>query len=182
MKRSLKWRVRRSPHEQGAAAVLAMMFLVIFSSLAAAMAIVSQGNLQTADAHVKISRSLAAAETGLQFLIYRMNQGTGAITTDQGVIDEMVVEEENLWRQARDALMNSLAGDQQYQDLTFVVDDDTGGLSIPSSGRDVGRDTRNCRRRNGTGTGGCITFPYTIRCSDSKGVGCPVCQPRNRHC
>ena len=132
MKRSLKWRVRRSPHEQGVAAVLAMMFLVIFSSLAAAMAIVSQGNLQTADAHVKISRSLAAAETGLQFLIYRMNQGIGAITTDQGVIDEMVVEEENLWRQARDALMNSLAGDQQYQDLTFVVDDDTGGLSIPS--------------------------------------------------
>ncbi len=34
---------------RGAAAVLAMMFLMIFGSLAAAMAIVSQGNLSTAD-------------------------------------------------------------------------------------------------------------------------------------
>ena len=51
----------RTPRDRGAAAVLAMMFLVIFSSLAAAMAIVSQGNLQTADSSLKINRSRAAA-------------------------------------------------------------------------------------------------------------------------
>ena len=107
MKVGLQRCVRRSPRNQGAAAVLAMMFLVIFASLAAAMAIVSQGNLQTADAHLKINRSLAAAETGLQFLVYRLNDVTAAITTDKGVIDATVVNDENLWGQARDALMNS---------------------------------------------------------------------------
>ena len=124
--------VRRSPRDQGAAAVLAMMFLVIFGSLAAAMAIVSQGNLQTADAHMKINRSMAAAETGLHFLVYRLNQATATITTSKGVIDATVVNDENLWGQARDALMDGLAGDTQYENLTFVVDPTTGSLTIPS--------------------------------------------------
>ena len=70
--------------ERGAAAVLAMMFLVIFSSLAAAMAIVSQGNLTTADSSLKINRSLAAAETGMQFMVYRLNQVTQG---DAAVVD-----------------------------------------------------------------------------------------------
>ncbi|MCH2161448.1 MAG: hypothetical protein MK085_06195, partial [Phycisphaerales bacterium] len=49
----------------GVASVLAMMFLVIFSSLAAAMAVVASGNLRTADASLRVSRATSAAETGL---------------------------------------------------------------------------------------------------------------------
>lgn len=53
-----------------------MLFLMIFGSLAAAMAIVSQGNLRTADSHLKINRAMAAAETGMDLMVYRLNQVT----------------------------------------------------------------------------------------------------------
>jgi hypothetical protein len=107
--------------DSGAAALLAMMFLVIFSSLAAAMAIVSQGNLTTADSSLKISRSLAAAETGMQFMVYRLNQvtqgdafaGTPGIKTREGEVDADLAN--TLWTDARTQLQNLLADDFQYQ-------------------------------------------------------------------
>ena len=55
------------PRRRGVASVLAMMFLVIFSSLAAAMAVVASGNLRTADASLRVSRATSAAETGLVY-------------------------------------------------------------------------------------------------------------------
>ncbi len=111
----------RTCRDRGAAAVLAMMFLVIFSSLAAAMAIVSQGNLTTAESSMKINRSLAASETGMKFMIYRLNQvtqgdataGTNGITTREGVINAALAN--TLWNDARTQLLNLLAGDFQYQ-------------------------------------------------------------------
>ena len=51
-----------------------MMFLVIFASLAAAMAVVSQGNLRVADTNLKIGRSLAAAETGMNLMVRDLEQ------------------------------------------------------------------------------------------------------------
>lgn len=89
---------------RGVAAVLAMMFLVIFSSLAAAMAIVSQGNLQTADSSLKISRSLSAAETGMNFAIYRLNQVTPSVTTRKGEIDAATAS--TLWASVAQALVD----------------------------------------------------------------------------
>ena len=122
--------------QRGAAALLAMMFLVIFSSLAAAMAIVSQGNLNTADSSLKINRSLAAAETGMQFMIYRLNQvtqgdpaaGTAGIKIREGEIDSDLAE--TLWEDARDQLRDLLAGDLQYQDNAPYVDNGT--LFVPA--------------------------------------------------
>ncbi len=86
-----------------------MMFLVIFGSLAAAMAIVSQGNLRTADTHMKINRSLAAAETGMNLMVFRINQVTQNITTRDGLIesDDAVA----LWQQTAVALQNSFSGE-----------------------------------------------------------------------
>ncbi len=75
------------PRRRGSAAVLAMMFLVIFGSLAAAMAIVSQGNLATADSQLKINRSLAAAESGLLFVESRLNHVAQTVKTREGLID-----------------------------------------------------------------------------------------------
>jgi hypothetical protein len=94
---------------RGVGAVLAMMFLVIFASLATAMAIVSQGNLRTADSHLKINRALAAAETGMQFLIYRLDQITPSITTRQGVIDATLANE--LWQTTALDFVDSLGGE-----------------------------------------------------------------------
>ena len=56
----------RAPESRrGIAAVLSMMFLILFGSLAAAMAIATKGNLTTAATHVRVLRAQGAAETGL---------------------------------------------------------------------------------------------------------------------
>lgn len=88
-----------SPRQRGAIVILAMMFLVIFGSLAAAMSIVAQGNLQTADSHMKINRSLAGAETGMRYVVYRLNQIAKNVKTSSGVIDED--EAAQLWDEVR---------------------------------------------------------------------------------
>jgi hypothetical protein len=98
---------------RGAASILAMMFLVIFSSLAAAMAIVAQGNLTTADSHLKINRSISAAETGMNFLIYRLNQITKTVMTTDGLISDDNAPD--LWNDVRSDLIFSLAS--EYHNL-----------------------------------------------------------------
>lgn len=104
----------RCYRERGVAAILAMMFLVILGSLAAAMAIVSQGNLTTADSHLKINRALAASETGMRFLVFRLNQVTQTITTTDGIIDESNAE--LIWTQTRNALLASLQNELHNDD------------------------------------------------------------------
>ncbi len=74
-------------NRRGVASVLAMMFLVIFSSLAAAMAVVAQGNLRTADSHMKVSRAMSAAETGLVFAKRRLLQESQRFVATEGDID-----------------------------------------------------------------------------------------------
>ena len=98
---------RRRP--RGAVSILAMLFLVIFSSLAAAMAIVSQGNLATADAHMKINRSLAAAETGMHYIVYRLNAVAKTVKTTAGMITEDNAGD--LWDELRVALLAALSNE-----------------------------------------------------------------------
>ncbi len=81
-----------------------MMFLVIFGSLAAAMAIVAQGNLATADAHLKINRSLSAAETGMGFVIHRLALASNDTKTRAGLIDASVAT--TLWNDVRAKLLD----------------------------------------------------------------------------
>ncbi len=69
-----------------------MMFLVIFSSLAATMGIVAQGNLRTAQTHLQVSRALAAAEAGLTFAERRLEQTSRRFIADRGEISEPFAE------------------------------------------------------------------------------------------
>ena len=116
---------------RGAAAVLAMMFLVIFGSLAAAMAIVSQGNLRTADSHLKINRTLAAAETGLNLMAFRLDQVTRGdpfdpdnypgIKTRDGLIHDGNSDDPEgnalaLWTRVTEELAEVMFGDGHYAD------------------------------------------------------------------
>ncbi|MCH8150963.1 MAG: hypothetical protein IH830_01150 [Planctomycetes bacterium] len=64
-----------------------MMFLVIFGSLTAAMAVVAQGNLRTADSAMKVSRAMSAAETGLIFAARRLEAESSRFVVEKGVID-----------------------------------------------------------------------------------------------
>ncbi len=80
---------------RGVVSVLAMMFLVLFGSLVAAMAITSRGNIRTANTHLQVTAALSAAETGLIVAENRLSDATGRFVVSQS---EMVPDfVEDLW-------------------------------------------------------------------------------------
>jgi hypothetical protein len=81
---------------RGVSSVLSMMFLVIFGSLGAAMAVVAQGNLRTADSAIRVSRAMSAAETGLVFATRRLSSEASRFVVRRGVIDPTLADQ--LWR------------------------------------------------------------------------------------
>lgn len=82
-----KGRRRPGPRRRGVVSVLSMMFLLLFGSLAAAMAVVSQGNLRTAAAHLHVSRAMSSAETGLAVAEERLDHAVTRFIIDRGRID-----------------------------------------------------------------------------------------------
>lgn len=72
---------------RGVASVLAMMFVVLFGSLAVAMAIVSKGNLRTAQTHVHVLRAMGAAETGMEIAKKRLADATSRFVVEKGTVD-----------------------------------------------------------------------------------------------
>ena len=89
--RHLRFAARR-----GVASVLAMMFLVIFGSLAAAMAVVATGNLRTADVSLRVSRATSAAETGLVYGTWILEREATRFVVRKGDIDADFADD--LWR------------------------------------------------------------------------------------
>ena len=83
--RSRRTTAVRAP--RGVASVLAMMFLVIFGSLAAAMAVVASGNLRTADVSLRVSRATSAAETGLVYGTWVLEREARRFIVMKGEID-----------------------------------------------------------------------------------------------
>src|SRR5688572_7677521 len=80
-RRGKRWR-------RGVASVLAMMFVVLFGSLAVAMAIVSKGNLRTAQTNLHVIRAMGAADTGLAIAQSRLKEVTSRFIVEKGTIDE----------------------------------------------------------------------------------------------
>ncbi|MGQ0628841.1 MAG: hypothetical protein ACT4PL_12170 [Phycisphaerales bacterium] len=72
---------------RGVVSVLAMMFLVLFGSLALAMAIVSKGNLRTASTQLHVNKALSAAETGLAVARARLEEASSRFIVSRGVVD-----------------------------------------------------------------------------------------------
>jgi len=88
--------VRPRLARRGVSSVLSMMFLVIFGSLGAAMAVVAQGNLRTADSALRVSRAGSAAETGLVFASRRMQLEAARFVVRRGVVDPAFADA--IWR------------------------------------------------------------------------------------
>jgi len=105
-----------------------MMFLMVFGSLAAAMAIVAEGNLRTADTQLKVGRSLAAAETGMDFLIYRLDKVTEQVKTREGDITPQVIEDEQLWSQTAQGVVDEFSDDPHTQETPYI--DSTGTVHL----------------------------------------------------
>ncbi len=72
-----------------------MMFMVLFGSLAAAMAVSSQGNLRTAHTHIVVTRALGAADTGLSVAGTRMQQAARSVRISRGEVSPAYAME--LW-------------------------------------------------------------------------------------
>lgn len=64
------------PHArgQGSALILSLVFIVMFSALAAAVATMSGANVQIAENHRRLDSALACAESGLEVVRYWMSQ------------------------------------------------------------------------------------------------------------
>ncbi len=77
----------RRPRRRGVSSVLAMLYLVMFGSLAAAMAVVAQSNLRTADSSIRVSRAMSAAETGLVFGARRLAEQASRFVVVSGTVD-----------------------------------------------------------------------------------------------
>jgi len=134
-------KTRPNPRNTGAAAVLAMMFLVIFGSLAAAMAIVSQGNLHAADSQLKVNRALSAAETGMNLIAYRLEQAALQVRTADGVIvGGPDGNAQALWDQTADLVRDQFAG--QFHNLSEpFIDPTTASLHIGPIALGAGQPT-----------------------------------------
>ena len=72
---------------RGVVSVLAMMLLILFGSLVTAMAISSKGNIRAAATQLHVNRALAAAETGLDIAMARLEESAGLFVVSRGTID-----------------------------------------------------------------------------------------------
>ncbi|MFM9996965.1 MAG: hypothetical protein ACKVU4_14335 [Phycisphaerales bacterium] len=72
---------------RGVVSVVSMMFLILFGSLAAAMAILSKGNIITAATHQHVTRALGAAETGLGIAEARLVEAVRRFAVAKGEVD-----------------------------------------------------------------------------------------------
>ena len=81
---------------RGVAAVLAMMFLILFGSLAAAMAVASTGNVKTAATHLHVGRAQSAAETGLAIARARLQESAARFVVSRSNVDADFGE--SLWQ------------------------------------------------------------------------------------
>lgn len=88
-------RARRPANRRGVVGVLAMMFLVLFASLAAAMGIATQGNLRSAASHLRVVRSLGAVDSGMILATGRLREALGRFVVTEGDVDADYIE--TLW-------------------------------------------------------------------------------------
>lgn len=71
----------------GVVSVVSMMFLILFGSLAAAMAMMSRGNITTAATHQHVIRAQGAAETGMAVAIERLVEASNRFVVSRSEID-----------------------------------------------------------------------------------------------
>ncbi|GJM19301.1 MAG: hypothetical protein DHS20C14_15140 [Phycisphaeraceae bacterium] len=77
---------------RGVASVLAMMFLILFGSLIAAMSVASTGNIRTAAMHLHVMRAMSAAETGMEIAESRMDEAASRFLLSESQITPAIIE------------------------------------------------------------------------------------------
>ncbi len=125
--------VNQPNRQRGVISVLAVLFLAIFASLATAMAMVAQANLDSADTHRQASRALAAAETGMRFAQHRINDLAATLSTEKGTVDEEVAD--TMWADLGWRLFSEVGVEGQFLDDPTVTYDAEGAIQRVELGR-----------------------------------------------
>lgn len=84
--RRVRARAAKRLSRRGIVSVLSMMFLVMFGSLAIAMAVASQGNLRTASTHLHMIKAMSAAETGMALAQGKLQEAAARFVIDKGTV------------------------------------------------------------------------------------------------
>lgn len=122
IKRSAKSASKLTMTRRGVASVLAMMFLVLFGSLVAAMAITSRSNIRTASTHLEVMQAMSAAETGMAIAERRLTESAERFIVSNSTITPEFVDA--LWR----GNMNNF-GTVQVAPSPSSIGDNPGGLA-----------------------------------------------------
>ena len=85
--RQSRTRRRKMISRRGVASVLAMMFLILFGSLVAAMATVTTGNIKTANVHLQVMRAMSVAETGMAVAEHRLSEAASRFVVAESDMD-----------------------------------------------------------------------------------------------
>ena len=98
---------QRSRMRRGSAAVVAMVYLVLMSTLAMAMASVAMLNIRMAYNSSDVERARASAESGIRWFGWKLSQ-IPLVQTEVGTMTDAVAK--GLWPDIRDAVIADLNG------------------------------------------------------------------------
>lgn len=130
---------RNMSRRRGSAAVLAMLFLIILSTLAIAMASMGSMNVQGVANLTDANRAQANAESGLRWMIYRIRR-MNRPKTDSGVITKSVMDE--IWADLKTKLADDLATMGNSAERPISVPDNSSVVTAPISvGNGLGQFT-----------------------------------------
>lgn len=146
----------RTIRRRGATAVLAMLFLMIVTSLTVGMFTMSQTNVQSTANLADVTRARAAAESGMQWMQWRFVNMTRPKTT-AGVISTDVAS--TLWPSIRTAIandLNTLDNPAERASTTSTTSVTSSSISVGGGQTfviDIRQDPTDSRILNVTSTG-----------------------------
>src|SRR4051812_40788470 len=115
-------RIHSRSERRGAAAVLAMLFLVLFTTLATAMYSMSSLNVQGADSLADGDKARGAAESGLRWTAWRFVRMARPKTTIGNITPAVAT---TLWPAIRTSLVNDFATMSTAAERTLAWDGTT---------------------------------------------------------
>lgn len=135
--------VRRRTDRRGGIAMLAMMYLILFSSLAVGMYELSTLNSQSASNLNDLQRARATAESGMRWISYRLTHMTRPRTPIGNITSSVAA---NLWGPITTAIKNDMAQQLTLSERTVTVSGNTLTLAPMSADETSARYTITMRQ------------------------------------
>ena len=105
-----------SHKRSGAALIISMIFVLIFSALAVSMASLSGTNVQLADNQQKVNSALSAAQSGSEvgkYLVTSYSKSAAAVMTDDYITQ---ADKDQTWQNFRTYVQNNTVSNAVWTD------------------------------------------------------------------